>query len=996
MRTLKPDKHVLGGLAILAAAAGLIALTWGGARHAIQMQRIEASARITAIVANQALTFTEQVNRQIMALDQTLRILVHAWEADPRHFDLEAWRNQSVVLSGISRDMLLVDENGVIRQSSVPEAIGQNVGTHDYFMYAAEHASESGRLFIGASTIGPIMRQWHMSIARSLHRPDGSFAGVIDADYRTAAITDVFSQTDLGVGSLVAIVGLTDGKLRAAVGPATIDPDASIADTPMFAALQERDIGIWLGPSAVDAVHRVHAFRRLPGRDLAIVVGMDEREAMRPANTWRLQADGFAACITALILGMAVVLIRGVRQARRREVVLAEDRAVLAAANAQLEVARARADAKTEQLEATLAGMTDGVAMIDAHMCLVEWNARFPEVAGVPAEILRVGQPMEEILRAQALGGQFGIVDVETEVARRMTLLRSGRFGTTTRVRPDGRFVELRRNRLPDGGFVTLYSDITDHKRAEDALREARGVAEAANATKSRFVAIVSHEIRTPLDALLNTLRLLSDSSLAPAQKSLLTMAHRSGDALFGLINDILEMSRMEAGQLTLRPSTFALRPLLESSVEMFRVQAAARGITFALSMDPDVPMEMVTDPGRLRQVLLNLLSNAVKFATPGEVRLVARAAVDAAGGGCRLRLAVCDPGPMIQDEDRERLFRPFARLERPDGDDPLGTGLGLAICHHLVSLMGGEIGCDTRSPGSGHTGNEFWVSLPIPEQPALSHLIPAPATTDRVLSLERRLPRTRILLVEDIHANQVVTATLLRREGHLVDIAASGKEAVRAVGRTPYDVVFMDIFMPAMGGQEATRLIRALPAPARALPIIALTANVSPDDEVTFRDAGMDGILGKPVSLPELLEALAAHVWHRGRTVAPAEPLIPGDAGAGAPLLSHERLSELRDNLPPETLVTLIEECLMDLDARLPALRRALTAGVRSAIAAQAHAMVGMAAGYGMLALEHRLRAIIGAARDGTIDTGEAAQVEGDLIRTATALREVMQNEMA
>jgi len=985
MWSLKPDKHMLGGLAILAAALCLVALTWMGTTRAIQQQRQEASARVTATVANQALTFSEQVNRQILAMDQTLRILAHAWEADPRHFDLEAWRHQSVVLSGISRDMLLVDENGIIRQSSVPEAIGQNVSDQAFFRDAIDHPADPDRLFIGPATINQIMRQWHLDVARTLHRPDGSFAGLIDADYRIAAITDVFSQTDLGPGSLVIVLGLTDGKLRAAVGPASIDPDVSIVDTPMYAAIREEDSGVWVGPSATDSVVRVHAFRRLPDRDLVVVVGIEEREAMRPANDWRQEAQIFASCITVLLLAMAWQLIRGVRQARRRERRLAEDRAILAAANAQLEVARARADAKTEQLEATLAGMTDGVAMVDAHMCLVEWNARFPEIAGVPADRLRVGQPMEEILRAQALAGQFGLVDVEAEVVRRMARLRAGRFGTTIRARPDGRTMELRRNRLPDGGFVTLYSDITDRQRAEDALREARGIAEAANAAKSRFVAVVSHEIRTPLNALLNTLRLLADSSLAPAQKALVDMASQSGDALFGLINDVLEMSRMEAGQLSLRPSRFALRPLLESSLEMFRAQAAERRITFELAIAEGTPAELRTDPGRLRQVLLNLLSNAVKFAVPGTVRLIAEAAPDG------LRLTVRDPGPVIPAEDKARLFRPFSRLERPEGDDPIGTGLGLAICQHLVSLMGGEIGCDTWTAGDGRQGNAFWLVLPTPRLDAMP-VAPAVEVGVNGLALSRRLPRTRILLVEDVPVNQLVTATLLRREGHMVDIAGGGEAAVMAVSRTPYDLIFMDNFMPGMSGPEATQRIRALRGPARTVPVIALTGSVSAEDHAALRAVGMNGVLAKPVAFPELLAVIARTVWHR---VPDGTPLVPAVGSADeAPLLSQERVTELRACLPPDMLSGLIEECLSDLDSRLPALRRALTSGARAAAAAQAHAMVGMAAGYGMAALEARLRSVVDAVRDGELDPGAAAAVEADLVRTASALREALQNE--
>ena len=215
--------------------------------------------------------------------------------------------------------------------------------------------------------------------------------------------------------------------------------------------------------------------------------------------------------------------------------------------------------------------MSDGVAMMDRRLLLAEWNRQFPEIAGVPPQVLRVGLPMEDILRAQVKSGQFGPVDMETEVARRMALLhKDGLGGSIERTRPDGHTIELRRNPLPDGGFVTLYTDVTARKQVENALRDARAIAEAATEAKSRFVAIVSHEIRTPLNALLATLTLLHDAGLPPAQQALLDMSRQSGDALLGLINDILEMSRMEAGQLSLRPSVFALRGLLDGAIEIF------------------------------------------------------------------------------------------------------------------------------------------------------------------------------------------------------------------------------------------------------------------------------------------------------------------------------------------------------------------------------------------------------------------------------------------
>ncbi|HBK06686.1 MAG TPA: hypothetical protein DDZ81_12585 [Acetobacteraceae bacterium] len=1010
---MKPDKHLVTAAGILIAAACLIVLTWVGTIRAIDAQRIESTNRVTVALSNQALTLTEQINRQILAIDQTLRNLVAAWEANPRGFELETARARSVVLNGLSRDMVMTDETGVIRQSSVVEAISQTAAGLDYFRALAESPDAGDGLYIGQAAIDGIMRQWHMNMARAMHYPDGSFAGVIDADYRIAAITDVFAQTDLGSNAFVALAGLEDGKLRCAFSTTTIDPDASISDTPMFAAIQTSDSGIWTGPSANDAVRRIHAFRHLPGRKLAVIVAVDEVEALRPAAEFRRQAQIFAGCISVLLVALALVLVQGMRVVRRRDAATVEDRAVLAASNAQLEVARALAAAKAEQLEATLSGMTHGVSMVDAHMCLVEWNTRFVEIAGVPAEVLRVGLPMEEVLRAQIQTGQFGAVrDPAAEVERRMAGLRTARFGIERRRLPDGRTLEIRRKRLPDGGFVTIYADITEQERTEEALRTARAAAATANGEKSRFAATVGHEIRTPLNALLKMIRLLNDSVLSPAQQPLVAMAQQSGDVLSGLINDILDMSRMEAGKLSIRPSLFELRPLLNTCVEMFQAQATQPGPTLRVSVADDTPATLLTDAGRLRQMLLNLLSNAAKDAPAGEVWLTAGPGHDSHEA---IRLSVRDDGPVIAPESRTRMFSPPTPADHPEDEDAAGTGFGLSICDRLVTLMGGRIGYEVWRFEDGREGNIFWVTLPatvLPlrpgrgDTPGVHAPDPEPGASrlGRVAPLTelppRALPRTRILLTEDVVANQLVTATLLRREGHHVDIASSGPAAIQAMKTGAYDLVFMDLVMPGLSGQETTGIIRELPEPARSTPIIALTANASAEDETAAKAAGMDGLLGKPVALTELLGALRTCVWETGAgTASEAGTAINGPGQAFATVLSAERINELRSNLPPAIFANLIEECLVDMDNRLPALRQAILAQAPGAIAAHSHAIVGMAAGYGMTALEARLRLVMNASREGDLSVLPPTimtDIEHDFEEAAHSLRNILRTELA
>jgi CheY-like chemotaxis protein len=348
------------------------------------------------------------------------------------------------------------------------------------------------------------------------------------------------------------------------------------------------------------------------------------------------------------------------------------------------------------------------------------------------------------------------------------------------------------------------------------------------------------------------------------------------------------------------------------------------------------------------------------------------------------LRLTIRDPGPAIDPVGRARLFQPFVQLGDGVASRYAGTGLGLAICQTLAGLLGGEIGYEATEDG----GNAFWVRLAfdLPAELRVASKGPRPI-----------YPRSRVLLVEDIRANQLVVATLLRREGHMVDVAASGSAAIRAVARQPYDLVLMDIFMPGMTGIEATRQIRSLPGPAGRVPICAVTGNVAPEDRARCEAAGMNDMLVKPVELDALIAVLGRLVW-RDRPANPSGNMTePSGASPAQPLLKPSRLAELRANLMPAVLSDLVEQSITELTERLTPLRAALSAGDGKLIEAQAHAMAGLAGSYAMAALEARLHAIVEAIRGGTTVPGAAAaDLDALLARSAGALRRAVDTEMA
>jgi signal transduction histidine kinase len=657
-------------------------------------------------------------------------------------------------------------------------------------------------------------------------------------------------------------------------------------------------------------------------------------------------AEGTGAI--AILVGVAL-MVPPLRARQVREDALNRQGAALTAA-------AGRAETKAAQLEATLAGMSDGVMMVDAGLRLLQWNDLFPELSGVPRAMLRAGVTMEEMVRAQAEAGEFGAVDVEAEVRRRMARIRAGGdIGVTERVRPDGRVVELRRRALAGGGAVTLYSDITPRKQAE-----------AAVAQKAQFIAMVSHEIREPVNAVIGSLLLLAESGLSAAQRPLVDTARRAGEALIELVDDILDLTRMEAGRLELRPGAFLLRPLLEEVCAMFAAPAAARGIEFAICVAPDVPAQLYADAGRLRQVLTNFVSNATRYSRPGRVTLLATLIPDEEGR--RLRLAVRDQGPHIPADQAMRLFQPFARL---NGAGASGTGLGLAICARLAELMEGQVGLDTAPAQGKAGGNEFWITLsPEAVPPGAVPAIPA-----EPLAGLRPARSRHVLLVEDIASSRELTAALLRRAGHRVDLARSRDEALRLAAEQAYDIVLMDVAIPGINGSEITRRIRALPEPHGRVPVAALTGSDPRDDGA----AGMDFVLTRPIRPDALLGLLDR--------LTPLPPMPPAE------LLDHARLAELRRGLPPGVFLSLTQQCLNELDERAGALRTALDSGEITTVAAAAHALAGMAGSYGLAAVERRMRALMRGAQagDGTTIVVASEGLQLELDESMAALRRLL-----
>ena len=412
-----------------------------------------------------------------------------------------------------------------------------------------------------------------------------------------------------------------------------------------------------------------------------------------------------------------------------------------------------------------------------------------------------------------------------------------------------------------------------DLKAAKDLAESAQRAAEQASEAKSDFLAVVSHEIRTPLNSIIGFTDLMLDSGELPVHiQRHAELIRSSGSALLTVVNDLLDFSKAEAGAIELESLAFGPEALAQQCAAIVRGYAGTKALDIDVEIAGVLPVSLMGDEARLRQVLLNLLNNAVKFTQRGNVTL-RLATLHTTERAATLRFEIADTGIGIPEAKQHRLFERFSQVDTSVSRRFGGSGLGLAICKKLVDLMGGTIGVSSRD-GWGST---FWFTITLPLPPAEVAVAP-------VVAMVPSRRTGRILLVEDIDINQRLAFALLDARGHSVDIVADGAEAVTAVEQRAYDVVLMDVQMPGMDGMTATRLIRNAGGTSSKVPIIAMTANVFPEQIEAFRLAGMDDHVGKPLNRLQLY-ATVDRWLERGASVVGAFPAVSPDTiedGAG------------------------------------------------------------------------------------------------------------------
>lgn len=487
--------------------------------------------------------------------------------------------------------------------------------------------------------------------------------------------------------------------------------------------------------------------------------------------------------------------------------------------------------------------------------------------------------------------------------------------------------------------FTAFIRDITETKQAVESLRLGREQAEHASLVKSQFLAMMSHEIRTPLNAILGIQELLADTVLDDTQKNYLHLAEDAGTTLLTLINDILDLTKVETGKLELENTVFDTLQVIDEVLRLVVVKAQEKNLLLNSVIQPDISPWVSGDPWRLRQVLLNLLTNAVKFTPSGSVTLkLSRRSAETGDGA--LLFEVIDTGIGIAEDVQPRLFEVFIQADPSDTRKYGGSGLGLAISKRLVALWGGHLGLDSQ-PG---VGSRFWFSFGSAgdaPQPSLNH--------DQTADASLPSSAARLLLVEDSPANQAVLSAILRSGGHKVDVANSGTAAIDAVRAACYDLIFMDVSMPDMSGMDATRHIRQLGGAAAKLPIIAMTAQAVKGYREQCLAAGMNDYATKPIGKKDLLGLVDK--WHRGGKAEPG-PSFEAEPTGELVLLDEAVLSELAEDAGMNDATPLLRIFRDELIVRRDNITGALDQQDLTMLGHEAHALKSGAATFGARSL--------------------------------------------
>lgn len=625
--------------------------------HTLEVARIN--------VGNLATAYEQHIVRAIKNIDQVLLFARSEFERDMTRFSVETIASRPYFPADITIQLALIGADGMMRASNLQSTGTIDLSDREHFRVHVGNPRDE--LFISKPVLGRVSKAWTIQFTRKLMDANGRFAGVLVASLDPKLLASLYQSLDLGQLGAVTLWG-SDGVIRARGGASSDVIGKSVKDSELFQRASEQETGIIEAESPIDGVERITGFRHVQGYPLVVTASFGHEEVLRSFEAAKTTLHRFTLLVDVALL--AIMALGAIEKYR-------------------LTTTRERLYVKARALASTLANMEEGIIMIDATGDIVALNDRTIDLLGLPQ-----GMPLP--VRYETLAARWnGAAEPEDAQTQEYALA-------------NGRIIEMRTSAIPGGGFVKTVNDITERKHHQTVLEDARDRAEAASRARTSFLATMSHEIRTPLGGILSMVDLISTTQLDPAQRRYIEITRDSAEHLLQLIDDVLDVTKLDAEHVRLENIRFDLHRQLRSTLEIVSSRAIDKGLAIVCLIAPDVPREITGDPGRLRQIVINLLGNAVKFTSRGHVLLEVSRATELTGD--KLLVRVEDTGIGIPKDKVRDLFRDFSQLDTSISRRFGGTGLGLSISRKLVTRMGGSIGV-TSEAGKGST---FFFEIPL------------------------------------------------------------------------------------------------------------------------------------------------------------------------------------------------------------------------------------------------------------------------------------------